>query len=102
MYQEQDGCSVTTGGSKYHMVSGPDEFLVGKPNSEAVTTPVFTLFYNEPWKASTTGPAPFLVHMTCLRIVPSASRAIRVHFDAGIFLAMLLVACGWPWILVAW
>ena len=68
------------------MVVGPyetiDVYYGDKPTKEQRalfengTTPIFTFFYNEPWKNTTPGPAGFLaepeVHMTCVRTVPSA------------------------------
>jgi hypothetical protein len=82
MYQSQDDCSLTTGGSSYTVVSASSEdtlnlFNSEKPSKEYLelfktgVTPVLTYFYNEHWNPASTGPAPFLsepeVHLSCLR-----------------------------------
>ena len=103
-YQTQQGCSVTTGGPDYHIVSGLQEnsltyfrYLEGEKASKewtelykSGTTPVMTLFYNEPWNNVGTGPAPFLnepeVHMSCLRTIQPAgeeSGSVRLQVSLG-------------------
>ncbi|KAK5941093.1 hypothetical protein PMZ80_006370 [Knufia obscura] len=103
MYQTQDDCSVTTGGPDYNMVVAMMNSVPGEPDSEEVemfkngTTPLLTLFYNEPWNNASTGPVSFLeepeVHLSCLRKVPTAeqqSGSVRLQAGLGIQ--------GWAWL----
>ena len=108
--QSSPNCTLTTGGPTYNIATGPpSEQCEGAANSPEVkqykngTTPLFTLFYNEPWNNATTGPAAFLkepeVHLSCLRKVQTPeeqklaeSGTIRPHADMrNVGLASFLV-----------
>lgn len=112
MYQKQESCSVTTGGSNYNMALGPQQTFYDGPDTEAVkrfkngTSAVLTLFYNEPWKNHTTSPVDFLnepeVHLSCLRKVQTAekqqfsgSTSLRTSLE-GLSL-LWLVLCSLLW-----
>ena len=85
IYETQDDCSITTGGSQYSMLLQSNQCLgcgTEEPDNEEIalfengTTPMFALFYNELGNASSSDFVPFLdepqVHLSCLRTVPSA------------------------------
>jgi len=105
MYQTQDGCSLTTGGSSYNMAWGPDEKFLGQAGSSQVqnykngTSALLTLFYNEPWDNASTGPAEFLsepeVHLSCLRKVPTEGQQ-----SGSIQLQASLGTMSWTWLLL--
>lgn len=69
------------------------------------TTPVFTIFYNEPWDLRTTGPAEVLtepeVHLSCLRTRPVVSEEYSSGSwrDQGglrvLFSVMVMVMLWW-------
>jgi hypothetical protein len=87
-HRSQDGCSVTTGGPEYSTVFGGDTNVPGSSDSEENqlfkngTTPIISMFYNEPWNDATTGPFPGLsptepeVHVHCLRSLPSEEQVV--------------------------
>lgn len=108
-YQDQDECSMTTGGPEYHIVNGAEEksfnnFNGADLNGEIIqrfrngTTPLFTFFYNEPWDTRTTGPARFLaepeVHLHCLRTLPSTSEEYASESAGG------QIRSGYLWMLL--
>ena len=96
-YEAQQNCSLSPEGSDYLLVGGMQEisdFIVdGKGPKDQVklfkngTTPMFTLFYNEPWNNKSTGPVPFLVepevHMSCLMTVPSEGQKTSAAAQLG-------------------
>lgn len=113
MCQTQDGCSLTTGGSSYNMVWGPDEIFSGKANSEEVevykngTSALLTLFYSEPRSNVSTGSVDFLrepeVHLSCLRKMPTEeqqSGSIRLRASLGDLGATWILVGGLLWTFV--
>lgn len=111
--QKQEGCVLTTGGPDYIVHGGPIDAEFGKADSKEAelfksgTTPLFTMFYNEPWNNNTTGPVPFLdtpeVHLSCLtRVVTESDRtsgAPSMHiFKGSLSLVWLsLSTLLWMW-----
>jgi hypothetical protein len=71
------------------------------------TTPIFTLFYNEPWNNASTGPVAALadpeVHLSCLTAVTSVEQESGVSRiqDSVRALSGIAVLSGLLWTLLA-
>ena len=124
IYQTQQDCSVTTGGSEYNLVEVGSEDTsniwdnIGthkfeKPSKDWIelykdgTTPIMTFFYNEPWNNASTGPVSFLtepeIHLTCLRPVKSKvteSGSTKLWCGPAPSTAMLAVLGILAWLLM--